>query len=101
MPSRKKKAWRHQQAAKTIRKVRKEIKRNRKPKRVRHKDWTSYRFDDPDALGDIDLPQDERVMPRGERERRRTNLALAQKEPENIEEESAAETAAGHQGVVV
>jgi ribosome biogenesis GTPase len=101
VPSRKKKAWRHQQAAKTIRKVRKEIKRNRKPKRVRHKDWTSYRFDDPDALGDIDLPQDERVMPRGERERRRTNLALAQKEPENIEEETAAVSAAGHQGIVV
>ena len=90
MPSREERRWNHYRADKEMRtlpkEVTKQLKRNRKPKRVRHKDWTSYRFDDADALGDIDLPQDERVMPRGERERRRTNLALAQKEPENIEE---------------
>jgi ribosome biogenesis GTPase len=55
-------------------KVRKEIKRNRKRKRVRRKDWMAGNWEDEDhALK-------ERVLPRGERERRRRiwNTALGQ-----------------------
>ena len=75
--NREKKKWRHHEAAKTMRKVRNEIKRSRKPKRVRHKDWTSYNFDDSETLEEIDLPDMERVMPRGEQGRRRASLAQA------------------------
>jgi hypothetical protein len=55
---------RHSEVAKTMRQVRKQIKHNRKPKRARCKDWMPDNFDDLDAL--YDLPQAERVMPRGE-----------------------------------
>jgi len=52
-------------------KVRKEIKRNRKRKRVRHKDWMAGNWEDEDHA------QRERVVPRGERERRRRVWAAA------------------------
>jgi hypothetical protein len=74
--SRKEKEWQHHRADKKMRLVRKQIKRNRKPKRVRRKDWKSYSFDDLDAFDELDIPQDERIMPPGERERRRIKLAL-------------------------
>jgi len=70
MPTREEKRWQHYEAAKTLRHVRKEIKRNRKPKRARSKDWQPDSFDDLDALEELSLPRSERVMPRGERERR-------------------------------
>lgn len=102
MPSRKEKAWQHHEAAKTMRKVRKEIKRNRKPKRTRRKDWDVY---DLDTFDELDLPQRERVMPRGERERRRTNLevALAAPSEEGDSFEKALHTEHGRrqQGIVV
>jgi len=71
-----------------MRKVRKQIKRNRKTKRARTKDWLPDCLD-PDALDDLDFIQDERVMPRGERERRQTvlNEALARIREEEQEEE--------------
>jgi ribosome biogenesis GTPase len=56
-----------------MRKVRKQIKRNRKSKRVRSKDWHPRNLDLED-LDDLDIGQDERVMPRGERERRQIAL---------------------------
>ncbi len=89
-----------------MRKVRKEIKRNRKPKRVRRKDWNLYNSDDLDIVDEIDLSQSERVMPRGERERRRANLrkALAAlEEEENSLEETPhpTEEIQGPKGVVV
>ena len=80
MSNRDKKRWQHHHADKTIRRVRKQIKRNRKPKRVRRKDWKSYSFDDLDAFDELDIPQDERIMPPGERERRRIKLALLELE---------------------
>lgn len=49
--------------------IRKEIKRNRKPDRVRHRDWLRADLSQLDALSE--LAGEERVMPRGERERRR------------------------------
>jgi ribosome biogenesis GTPase len=106
VPSRTKKHWQHLEAANSMRKIRKEIKHNRKPKRVRRKDWSSYSFDDLDALDVIDLPQSERVMPRGERERRQSNLrkALAAREEEGNPSKETPPPAAeiqGTEGVVV
>jgi ribosome biogenesis GTPase len=57
-----------------MRLVRKDIKHNRKPKGANRKDAMPARRDDLDESG---TPQVERVMPRGERERRRTVLATA------------------------
>jgi ribosome biogenesis GTPase len=71
-----------------MRKVRKQIKRNRKSKRPRKKDWMPDSLD-TDALDDLDLSHEERVMPRGERERRQTvlNEALTRIKEEEREEE--------------
>jgi ribosome biogenesis GTPase len=82
-----------------MRKARKEIKRNRKPRRVRQKIWNSLNHEDLDALDEMDLPQSEPVMPRGERERRRANLKKVVEVME--EEEASSEETQGPQGVVV
>jgi ribosome biogenesis GTPase len=105
VPSREEKGWQHYEAAKKMRKVRKEIKRNRKPKKVRHKDWNPYSFDDLDALDELEFSHQERIMPRGEQERRRANLnrALATFEDDEapIAEESAPlQTMPGQRGVI-
>jgi ribosome biogenesis GTPase len=77
VPSRKNKQWQHHETNKQMRQVRKQIKRNRKTKRARRKDWLPDSFEDLDSLYDLDLPQRERVMPRGERERRQAMMAEA------------------------
>jgi ribosome biogenesis GTPase len=69
--------WEHVRAGKTLRQIRKDNKRAPREDRVRRKDWLSQYGEDSDSLDEVDLPDSERVMPRGERERRRTNLALA------------------------
>lgn len=60
---------RQRDVAKRMRRVRKQIKSNRK-QRVRRKNWMPASFDDMDDLYELDYPRDERIMPRGERERR-------------------------------
>jgi ribosome biogenesis GTPase len=87
-----------------MRRVRKQIKRNRKPKRVRRRDWKCYGFDDLDALDELDISQNERIMPRGEQERRWANLALMEPEErgeDTFEERSPGEEAEGQRGIVV
>jgi ribosome biogenesis GTPase len=74
MPTREKKRWQHYEADKTLRLARKEIKRNRKPKGGRRREDLAEKLYDPDAL---EFPQTERVMPRGERERRRAVMTAA------------------------
>lgn len=103
MSNRNEKKWRHQEASKTMRRVRKQIKRNRQPKRPRRRNWMPDSFDDLDAL--YDLPRTERIMPRGERERRQAVMAAALA---TLEEQASAdgelpatEEPAGLQGVVV
>jgi hypothetical protein len=70
-------------ATKIERHVRKQIKRNRKPKPVRSKNCLRSsltapgNWDDLEALDEFSLPHTERVMPRGERERRRAVLEMA------------------------
>jgi ribosome biogenesis GTPase len=52
-----------------MKKVKKQLKRNHQPKPARRKDWLD--------ADDLDFEPGERVMPRGERERRRTLLVTA------------------------
>ena len=84
MPTREELRWKYFEESKTVRTVRKQAKRNRKPDETRRRDW-NFDTDNLDAFYDLDVSAEERVMPRGERERRRTVLtnALAQpREPE-------------------
>ena len=94
---------RHREVRRTMRQVRKQIKRNRQPKPARRKNWMPDSFDDLDALDD--LPKAEPVMPRGERERRQAVMAAALTTLENQasadEELLPAEEPVGLQGVVV
>lgn len=82
-----------------MRMVQKQVKRNRKPKQVRSKEWT------PDSVDDLaGMPSSERVMPRGERERRQAVWARALAEWEDQEDADSArpvEEMAGQRGVVV
>ena len=75
VPTRQEKAWQHNEKYTALRQVRKEIKRNRKAKPARNRLW---QLDETDELDDEHYQGVERVMPRGERERRRTlwNTAL-------------------------
>lgn len=104
MSTREEKRWQHYQADKAMRVARKEIKRNRKPKGGRSKEDITGRLDDPNALDELEFPQTERVMPRGERERRRAVMtaALAKlDQEEGASDGSLAEETAGRRGVVV
>jgi len=94
--------WKHYKADKALRVVRKEIKHNRKPKGENRKSKTPQRWDDLDPLGEMGAPQTERIMPRGERERRRTIAAAAlAKLDHDSSEPSPADKVAGLRGVVV
>jgi ribosome biogenesis GTPase len=75
--SREERQWEHHRANKAMRQVRKQIKHNRQPKQTRQKNWLPANWDDPDAFYDLDVSLVERVMPRGERERRQTVLSAA------------------------
>jgi ribosome biogenesis GTPase len=102
--SREEKQWRHHEENKTMRKVRKQIKRNRKAKRVRSKDWVPDSFDDLDALYDLDVAAEERIMPRGERERRQAALTAALsrlREQEEQDTPRATDEPSGAQGMVI
>ena len=95
--------YRPREASKTMRQVRNQIKRNRKPKRPRRRNWMPDSFDDLDALDD--LPKRERIMPRGERERRQAVMAAAlatlEEQASADEELLTTEETVGLQGVVV
>lgn len=77
MPTREQKQWEHHRANKQERLIRKQIKRNRDPRPVRQKDWTPDRWGGLDGQDDLFIPQSERVMPRGERSRRRALVSAA------------------------
>ncbi len=102
MPTREEKRWQHYEAAKTTRTVRKQIKRNRKPKVARAKERLPDSFEDIDELEQISLPRSERVMPRGEHERRQKiwAMALAEVEAQQSASEEPPELA-GQRGTVV
>jgi ribosome biogenesis GTPase len=91
VPSREEQSWQHHRAEKAHRQVRKQIKRNRKKKRVRQRDWLSEDWDE------LDGAQRESIMPRGERERRRQMWSVALRELE--EQRTVASDAAAAIGV--
>ena len=104
MPTREEKRWQHYQAAKTMRLARKEIKHNRKPKGGRRREDIAEKLYDPDALDELAAPQTERVMPRGERERRRAVMAAAQTRLDQdaaLDDSLPSEDTAALQGVVM
>ncbi len=70
--------WEHIRANPTLRQIRKE--KQTAPKedgRVRQKNWAPQFGEDGGTFDDLGLPDVERVVPRGEQERRRANLARA------------------------
>jgi ribosome biogenesis GTPase len=99
----------HHEEQKVVRQVRNQMKRNRTRKRVRQREWrTLCHYDVADALenpeelmGELDLPKRERIMPRGERERRQAMIdaaldALRQEAAQEPQQELA-----GDEGTVV
>lgn len=84
----------HHEEQKVVRQVRGQMKRNRRRKRVRQREWREVRhydvadaLHDPETIQQLDLPQRERIMPRGERERRQAMVdaalaALREREPD-------------------
>ena len=78
----------------------KKLKRNRQPRPVRQKKWLAY---DPETWDELDYELEERVMPRGEEERRRT-LIQATSEPSHADIPESTSSAAGpasHTGQVI
>jgi ribosome biogenesis GTPase len=67
------KLWQHVAEDKRLRQEGKLPKHRDAPQSasVRHNDWTNTYLADPDAFDDLALPDHERVMPKGEIERRR------------------------------
>jgi ribosome biogenesis GTPase / thiamine phosphate phosphatase len=102
VPTRQEKRWQHYQADKTMRLARKEIKRNRKPdKGGRSREQIPEQWN---GVDEFETPQVERVMPRGERERRRKVLttALARlEEQDNAPDDPTPEGTATRHGVVI
>jgi ribosome biogenesis GTPase len=87
VPSREQRRWQYFENAEKTRAIRKQIKRNRKSKRVRRKDWIPRGLDNLESLEDS--MYSERVMPPGERERRQAVLDAA---AASIEERQQVET---------
>ena len=88
-----------------LRKVRKQIKKNRKPKRPRQRDWVPGNIDDKEMLYEIDHAKSEPVMPRGERERRQAiqqaALVALRSEAEEDVEPPAPDHVSGQPGMVI
>jgi len=105
LATRKERMWQHIRADKVMRQVRKQAKHQHDEERVRRKEWQTADFDDLKSLDELDLPAQERVMPRGERDRRRSNLSAALAElvadPARSPMPATPAEAPGRQGVVV
>ncbi len=99
MATREQKQWQHHAEEKLLRKARKQLKRHREADQARRSDW---RWDGVIDPADDESPSFERVMPRGERERRRAHLQAALTEMlEDTDETPAPAAADGLRGIVV
>ncbi len=78
----------------------KKLKRNRQPKPVRKKDWLDH---DPEMWDDLDYGLEERIMPRGEAERRQAleQATVHTAEPESPEPAFASAASELRSGLVV
>lgn len=84
MTKRSEEPFEHHEEQKIVRQVRNQMKRNRTRKRAREREWRELRrydvadvLEDPEMIQKLDLPQHERIMPRGERERRQAVIDAA------------------------
>jgi ribosome biogenesis GTPase len=79
MPSRREKRFNHWREDKERRQLRKELRRRPKSQRKRKRDWTPEYSDDLEMYDEIYVGhvRDERIVPRGEAERREQALAEA------------------------
>jgi ribosome biogenesis GTPase len=75
-------------------------KKTPRPDRVRRKDWLSDNLDDPDAYYDQDIDLAERIVPKGETERKRTQ-ALTTAATADVAAPPAARPVEGSRGVVI
>lgn len=84
----------------TLQAVTKKLKRNRQPKSARWKNWLDH---DPEAWDELDYELEERIMPRGEAERRRAleQATVQAAEPESPAPEPALTGPDGETGRVV
>jgi ribosome biogenesis GTPase len=100
MPTRETRKWKHWAEQSQMRLVHKEIKHNRKPK---GENRNHCDHDYLDADDEQNLLQDERIMPRGERERRKAIMtaALNRLEQDRAGGAVVSEAAPGQPGVVV
>jgi ribosome biogenesis GTPase / thiamine phosphate phosphatase len=89
-----------QERRQKLRLINKNLKRNQQPKPSRKKDWLEYQGEDWD---EVDLGQQERVMPRGETERRRNlEKAIARKaEGKEAPVQTPQPVIEGEQGMVI
>jgi ribosome biogenesis GTPase / thiamine phosphate phosphatase len=102
VPSRESRRWKHFEESKTLRDSRKQMKRNRKPKTVRRKDWMELvDADSLDEMEQVGVLQDERIMPRGDGERRRAAPPAAVREQGENDASGPAADDGRRQGVVV
>ena len=76
MPSAEELYRRYREKDQVLRQVRKQIKHNRQERPVRQRDWTP---DDDEDWEDLDVAPSERVLPRGEQERRKAMWDMALK----------------------
>jgi ribosome biogenesis GTPase len=92
----------HKEKYQLLRHVKKQIKHDRQERPVRQRDWTP---DDDQDWDDMDVAPSERVLPRGEQERRKAMWDLALKRLEEDErageEGEPVQALAGQRGLVV
>ncbi len=98
----------HHEERRIVRQVRNQMKRNRKRKRVRQREWRGLRqydvadaLENPEIVGELDLPQRERIMPLGERERRQAMIDAALATLHQKAGDEPEPGLAGEEGVVV
>lgn len=86
MPSEEQLYRQHKEKYEVLRRVKKQIKRGRQERPVRQRDWMP---DDDQDWDEMDVAESERVLPRGEQERRKAmwDLALKRLEDEQSGEE--------------
>ena len=80
MSTRDQRHWEHLEANKVTRQIRKHQNTRSDPGEARRRGWVTEYLKDPEIFDEMDLPVRERLMARGEKERRRVNLARALEE---------------------
>ena len=86
MPSEETLFHQHNEKYKVLRQVKKQIKRDRQERPVRQRDWVP---DDDEDWDEMDVAESERVLPRGEQERRKAMWDLALKRLEEDQQAGA------------